>query len=227
VRYGEFAPLEQGFRLRPVLRRKTEAVRVARAPVIDGVMQEGEYAGAPPASGFRPPERHTGSGKQTRFYTAYDDERLYLAVVAEEDNPAALEKPKRDRDGDVWRDDSIEVFLDASRDRTTYHQFIANLAGSRFDGVGGPEHGKWGNKEWNADWQAAAKPYDDHYVMEIAIPFADLGVAPPGPGDVWGLHVGRGRSPAATGKADSEVTGWAIVYVNFHQVSHYGDVTFR
>lgn len=227
LRYGDLPPLEKVIDLRPRIRRTTEAARVATSPTVDGVMSDGEYGDAPPATELLPMAGHDLGGKGTRFWLAYNNTHLFLAAIADEDNATSIETPLRDRDGEVWRDDSIELFVDATHDRATYHQFLMNLRGQQFDAIGGPQRGQWGDTKWDASWRCAATAHDDAYVIEMAIPFEALGVASPKPGDVWGINVGRTRSAQAGKTSTPQSAAWAVTYVNFHQVTHFGDVMFQ
>jgi len=86
----------------------------------------------------------------------------------------------------VWNDESLELFINANHDHTTYNHFSANLRGDLYDARGGPGCGKFGDKTWNANWRSAAKTFPDHYVMEVAIPYAELGMDSPKSGDLIG-----------------------------------------
>ena len=63
--------------------------------------------------------------------------------------------PQRERDGAVWKDDSVEIFI-ARGDQGEVFQFAVNAAGSRMDAAYGKS--QLSDISWNAspDWQAAA-----------------------------------------------------------------------
>ena len=228
LRYPGAPSVETSRTLRPVLRQGTTAQRITESPTIDGVIRESEYAGPKANAGFVSVENPVVPvEKDTRFYVAYDDKALYVAVVADENDPAAIETPERERDGGVWQDDSVEIFIDATHDRETYHQFIVNLNGVQYDAVGGPDQGPFGDLSWNAEWQAGVKTSRRSYTVEFAIPFQGLGVEPPKAGDVWGLNVCRTRSAAACKLDDRAPATWAVTYIDFHQPTRFGDVTFE
>ena len=79
------------------------------------------------------------------------------------------------------------------------------------------------NRHWNADWQAAAKPSDGRWTVEMAMPFASLGATMPRVGDRWGLNLTRNRW--VTGSA--EYMTWAVPYGSFHSPDRFGTVWFR
>ena len=206
----------------PLMRRHATVARVRKAPVIDGVINDGEYGGAEPNTGFVDYRGRGYPTHATSFLLAYDDEALYIAVVAAEPAPDSMAGESRPRDGEIWRDDDVELFIDATFDKSTYRQFAVGLAYSvQFDAIGGPEHGEYGDPKWDAEWQSAVAAGDKEVVVEFAIPYEALGVEPPKPGDKWGLNVCRQR--VATG----EMSAWSIPYANFHQPTHFGIVTFE
>ena len=213
--------------LQPAIRRRTTAVRLAESPVIDGVVSEGEYGGARLNSGF---VEHRGIGRpehDTGFLVAYDREALYIAVIAKEPDPGAIVVRPRDRDGEVWQDDDIEVFIDANLDRTTYRQFLVNTDAVQSDVIGGPEHGDFGDVGWDAEWEAQVKIGEDRFVVEFAIPYKALGVGAPKPGDTWGLNVARERPPSPDGRSSIEISAWCVTYRGLHVPTHFGNVTFQ
>jgi len=212
----------------PILRRFGSVARVAESPKIDGRIGEGEYGAAKPNSQFGLYKGYGAAAHDTSFRLAYDDEALYLGIVAQEPSPERIAGEPRERDGDVWRDDEIEVFVDATSDRRTYHQFAVGLKeGTQYDAVGGPRHGTFGSKEWNGEWQAAREIGRDAVVLELAIPYQTLGIKTPQPDDQWGLNLCRNRQGKGKKDGESEMSAWCLTYRRFHVPSHFGTVTFE
>jgi len=203
-----------------------KVARVAKPPQVDGVIAEGEYGEAEAVGDF---VRMRGNGKPpqgTRFLIAYDEKAVYIGVIADEPEPKSIVSRRRQRDGDVWRDDDVEVFVDARHDWRTYHQFAVNFRGAQYDGIGGPKHGRYGDVEWNADWQVAAKVGEKECVVEFAIPHAALGVAPPKPGQKWGLNVCRQRFGGRR-RSWAEQSAWSATYWSFHAPWVFGTIEFQ
>lgn len=117
---------------------------------------------------------------------------LFLRFVCA--NPAAphLQTRVRDRDGDVYTDESIELFID-TRDGSDYFQFVVNASGSIYDG-------RKFDKHWDGDWSTDVQVTDNGWVAVLAIPFATLG-GPPPPGAYWLLNICRNAFDA-TGRAE-------------------------
>ena len=214
-------------RFQPMVSKTATAVRVGKSPAVNGVIADGEYGKAESNGGFVDYRGWGFPEYATAFRLAYDDRALYVAVKAVEPEPDGITVAPRERDGDIWQDDDIELFVDATFDRKTYHQFAVNLDSVQMDAIGGPDHGQFGDPKWNAEWQAAAKLGADAYVVEIAIPFAALGVDPPKPGDTWGLNICRQRQAGNSMRDDPEMSAWSIPYANFHVPTHFGTVTFE
>jgi hypothetical protein len=212
----------------PILRRLGTATRVRESPKVDGIIGNGEYGSAKPNANFR---YFKGDGKaahDTSFRLACDDRALYVGIVVNEPRPDGVEGEPRKRDGDVWRDDDIELFVDATFDRSTYHQFALGLKHNvQFDCIGGPRHGNFGDIKWNGEWQSATKVGNGAVAIELAIPYKTLGVGPPRTGDKWGLNLCRNRVGKGKKDGKSEMSAWCITYKGFHVPSHFGTVTFE
>ena len=222
---AEITQIDSSFQ--PLIRQHASAARVAVAPKIDGTVTEGEYGSAQFNGNFVDYQGRGVPAHGTRFLLAYDDHALYVAVIAEESETEAITVEPRERDGDLWKDDSVELFIDATFDRITYNQFATNTEGAQLDSIGGPDHGQYGDLKWDSEWSVATKIAGYNYFVEFAIPFASLGVSAPKPGDQWGLNVCRSRQVEGKTTDVLEMGAWSIPYANFHVPSHFGIVTFE
>ncbi len=107
------------------------------APVIDGAIRPGEWSKSLCTTGFV--QLFDGlllSGKEGYVYLCADDENLYVAVrsMAKNNDPGGgLTSAARQRDGDVYSDDSIELVLQSDSDSNTAYHIIANSSGVVFD----------------------------------------------------------------------------------------------
>ncbi|HIE51853.1 MAG TPA: hypothetical protein EYP85_08850 [Armatimonadetes bacterium] len=201
--------------------------RFVAAPVrCDGWLDEPAWTQAVPAGPFLQAQfADTFATPQTQFRALYDDQALYLAVVSEEPQMSRLVTQIRQRDGPVYTDDSIEVFLDPTHTHRHYFHLIVNAAGVVFDE-------EVHNTNWDADWRAAVgfsrglspcpRAEAEGWVLEMAVPFAALGVEKPSAGEIWGLNVCRERY--AGGK--QELSNWAFTGGNFHTPQWFGDLCF-
>jgi len=134
----------------------------------------------------------------------HDKENLYVAVECLEVAISKINKRFTERDDPLWGDDCVEIFIAPDYlDRSRYTQFAVNALGTQTDqkarGMRGFDMG------WNGAWKAAARVLKDRWVVEVRIPFADLGVRDPAAVNLMGVAVCRER------KAErSENTVWEI-----------------
>ncbi len=182
---------------------------------VDGDLGDAAWQGAIMISGMTVSGGDALAANQTEFALLHDDEALYVGVRCLEENMQGLKTDVRSRDGSVWQDDVIELFVDIAHDHEHFLQFAANAIATRFDA-------RTGAATWDADWQAAASIEADGWNLELRIPFASMEVAPPAEGDVWGLNLCRERLAGGS----RELHNWANVEGNFHRPWLFGHVWF-
>ena len=124
-----------------------------------------------------------------------DDQNLYVAFDCLEPDMDRLTVAGKNRDDDVWQGDTVEIFLDPkhTHDIKGYYHIAINPAGVTMDTKGG-------DKSWNPKLQVATKLGDGIWRVELAIPFADLGIEAGKIPTVWGLNLTRYRPEFATEK---------------------------
>ena len=160
------------------------APKTAAAPEIDGVINDGEYAGADPLtvtpySGFY----HLGAGDddftpEDHSYTAWvthDDDAIYVAVDVTDDMVVNDSAGEGEEDGQTWHDDGVEIFFDA--DDSDLGGRPQDGDGQKFDGqYVYTANGAWRDNEANNptfgeedDWFAAGKSSDTNFVVEFRV----------------------------------------------------------
>ncbi|OGV66829.1 MAG: hypothetical protein A3K18_30280 [Lentisphaerae bacterium RIFOXYA12_64_32] len=188
-----------------------QPVRASAPPSIDGELTDACWQDGSGVSGFA---LASGAGLPERGTTvrvAYDADNLYAAFRCEKKPGDVLKATVNRRDGDVWTDDEVEVFLNPCGDRTDYYQFCVNALGAKYD-----SHRT--DREWNADWRAAAKDGVDAWTVELAIPIAqlplDLSV-----GANWCANFGR------SDKLADQASAWSSTFGGFHTPGRFGTLT--
>ena len=175
----------------------------AAAPItVDGVLNE--WSGAPAA-------QFSGRSNSATAYLQWDDTNLYVAFQVTDPRLNAT-RTARDA-GDIYLDDSVEVYVGTAYDRASTmqpddYQFLVNLNNAQGD-LRGTGAGK--DAGWNAIWQSAVRlqgtlnanaDTDGGYTVEIAIPWAQIGVIPVS-GMVLGIELAVNDSdPASTPSSD-------------------------
>ena len=195
----------------------------------DGQVSDGEIAVSWKSGRFRihgpnpqPAEPPTFCyvGKTTRN----GKECLYVSFVCEDPNVANL------RGGSttgIWRDDSVEVFVDVNEDRRDYHQLIVNFRG-QYVGYYCANSDQGINARgspWDArpEIKTVVNAEAKRWTAEILIPFSSLGGVP-AKGSRWAVNFTR----AFRGQTfpDSVYQNWFLVYngkaPNYHNPELFG-----
>ncbi|MFO8078788.1 MAG: carbohydrate-binding family 9-like protein, partial [Armatimonadota bacterium] len=191
------------------------AWRAEAPPAIDGDLSDACWQEASPTSRFVLWGRDALPEAQTVARVCYDDERVYLAVEAMEPNldPRLnmLDTVKADiteRDGRVFRDDCVEIFIQPGRD--AYYQLAVNSIGALYDA-------EITDASWDGEIEVAAQRGPTSYTFELAIDLDSIGGAPEG---TWRMNFCRNRT------AVEESSTWSGLQGAFHQPAQFGDVRF-
>ena len=147
--------------------------QIAEAPVLDAALDDACWPQAPePPTFYRLGVGADEAPAQTRVRFVMDDDALYVGVDAdtrEGETPAAIE---RERDGKVWYDAGVELFLSPSFVDDTYYQMALNAVGSYADLKHAPGMSPDDKIAWNPEWEIAAKPREGGWSAEARIPWA-------------------------------------------------------
>lgn len=199
-----------------------DAVLPPRIPKIssiqlDGRVQESEWANA----GFIENLKNDATGKSavpaTRLYLAHTDTDLLIGAVCQEPKMDSVVAIKTEhKDGRVFENECVELFLNPQADRTGYMHFIADILGQQLDALGQDPVG------FNPDWKSVSYKGKDFWSCEIQIPFASLAVKAPKSGDAWLANFGRERY--AGGKP--ELYAWNPTFSSFDSTSKFGVLIF-
>lgn len=168
-----------------------KAVRLVKPPVIDGKVDDAEWAGAARAGDFIQfePRRGEPATLQTDVFVAYDATSVYVAFRCRDpEEPTAR---LTQRDADLFSDDAVGVLIDTAFDRQTGYYFITNPLGTQADGRS-TDDGRQTDGTWDAAWRSAAARTPDGWSAEFAVPFTSIKYAA-GPGKTWGINFARSR----------------------------------
>jgi hypothetical protein len=148
------------------------------APVIDGKLTEMEWLKSVKFCGFLKNNEGLIGNEQGYAYIGIDDKYLYIATHTTTPNldpgGGLLSKAKK-HDSAVYRDDSIEIIINApSSPNTTFH-IIVNSSGTVFDRTISykPDNS---NIKWNLkDLKVASRAISGWWVLEVRIPLKEIG----------------------------------------------------
>ncbi|MBK5292418.1 MAG: carbohydrate-binding family 9-like protein [Acidobacteriia bacterium] len=222
----------------PLLAQSLPRHDILRAPapiVIDGKLDETAWRQAPAASDFHFNWWKEGPKEQTVAKLLWDDENLYVGFYCHDKN---ISGQVVQRHGPVSRDDCVEAFIspNASKPRN-YYGFEINVLGTmlnfiRADWYKGPFNTEPEGVRYRTSFHGLPvkneSPEDDHWILELAIPFKnfvkDAPNTPPRDGDAWRLNLNR-----AGGRTNAQYSTWSPVSAekpNFHVPEAFGSVRF-
>jgi hypothetical protein len=147
---------------------RVEAVVVATPPVLDGVLDDACWEQAAHIEGFWRQTTDAPEFERTEAWICCDDEAIYVAFRCHDTKPDEIRCDQKKRQGSLWRDDSVEFWLDVTDDGQSFYSFWVNAAGTQYDRVPGGTNEKI---EWKGDWRAAAQTDAAGWSAEMAIPF--------------------------------------------------------
>ena len=164
-----------------------------------------------------------GHPRRATVYALWDKYNLYLAFDV---HSSKLQASVREHDGDkLWEDDGVEFLIDPLlhctkeflSDDFSYHINILNAV---YDDRGTPSGQP--DPQWNGRAQRIVRVLDNyHYVVQIALPWEEVGVQPVEGRTVLGIDFGvNGRDPES-GMYD--YFDWCGLKV-FHDPSGFGEL---
>ncbi len=116
-----------------------------------------------------------------------DDKHLYFLITALEPNAANM-KMRAQKDGAVWSDDSMEIFIAPPNAAGNYYHVIVNPNGVVYDALC-----PGNNKELDLGVTAKGRILPGRYVLEVKIPVSKMGASFER-GGLWRIHFTRNRS---------------------------------
>ncbi len=174
----------------PVMPRQLRAPRVTVPPKIDGRLDDDCWQQACHIPAFVS-ESGQPASIRTQAWLARDKENLYLAFCCAEPDPQSMVLRQQERDILVWRDDSVEVFLDGKHDHDSFYQIIVSALGVECD-----IHYQKGKADFGWDCQglrSAASIAEQEWYVEMSIPLAEVTDQP-----IVGLNLQRARKSFLT-----------------------------
>ncbi|MGC9954797.1 MAG: carbohydrate binding family 9 domain-containing protein [Rhizomicrobium sp.] len=153
---------------------KVMRIEAAQAPAIDGDLSDPVWDKAQAIDEFyqlEPAEGAPGS-ERTVVRILYDENNLYFAVMAYDDQPNRITARIKQRDGSIDSDDIIRIYLDPDMTRRNAYIFEVNPLGARREGL--IRNNTDVLYEWNTIWSAKARILPNGWSLEVAIPFRSI-----------------------------------------------------
>ncbi len=196
------------------------ALSIAEPVKVDGLLDEEVWQRADVAANFiqREPNPGQPATEPTEVRVVFTESTLYIGIRALAADPGLIVGEEMQRDGALFRDDSVLVLLDTFNDDRNSYFFEVNPNGAFTDALVTDE-GRDFNVQWDAVWRAVARRIPEGWSAEMEVPFATLRFDPKQ--DTWGLNVRR------LIRHKNEEVFWAAIplQANLFRVSLSGDLT--
>ena len=180
------APESKGtFRGRPTV----AAVRVTKAPDIDGHLIDEAWSYAKPAGEFlqKEPKQNIPHSQRTEFRVLYNNDTLFVGVWCFDTEASNIIAHTMERDVMMRYEDMVNITLDTFQDRRNGYIFTVNPNGARSDATVSNNTSR--NGEWDGAWRAKSKKHAWGWSIEVAIPFKSLSFDEKN--DSWGINIYR------------------------------------
>jgi hypothetical protein len=156
----------------------------ALAPVVDGRLDEPAWRQAPIADTLRTIGDTKAAPLRTSCGVVFDDEALYLGVVCEVPVADTMPATETRRDGDVSKDESIELLIDVGEDVRDIRRFQLTAANVQCDV-------RRDDRRADFEWSSAVGSMKRAWVAEIRIPWQSLDLEAPPAGRRLPVNVSR------------------------------------
>jgi hypothetical protein len=217
----------------------TIKLRKANGPLlIDGKDSDLGWRTATSSGEFPTAEGSPDPSGKTVAKMTWDERALYLFISSDDTDVASQYK---NQDDPLWKEDTVEIFIDADANRHGYVELQVNPNNAHFDTWWPETRAQPDDKTYTANLESAVQVHgtldnrndtDQGWDVEIAIPWAAVKGKddamnvhlPPLPGDTWRLNVVR----VDKGKdANVAAASWnKITYGDFHALDRMLTVIF-
>lgn len=201
-------------RLRALLAEKPviRALPADRPPTLTGRIDDPLWQSAEPVRRFYRLPRAADPAVETEVRAIIAGQTLFLAVRCQEPEMAALRTAATAERGNIWSDDSIEVYFDPAGSGESYYYIQANAAGEAV--LNNSATGRL-----NVGLVARPGRFDAGWTLELAIPLGELGGLPPGARAI-GFNIHRNRT------MDRGAMSWSWGGQSYHAPEHFGRLEF-
>lgn len=162
---------------------------------------------------------------QTKVRLLRDNKNLYIAYECEEPEMADgfIQKLPFD-DSNIWRNDSVEIFLNPAGKRDGYYQWMISRNGDFADLRIAMEDGiPTADFKWNSGAKVGTSLQPKSWTMEMAVPLANLGKI-----DEENIVANFTRSRVL--KSDRKATvfhSWSPFARRYNDVGNFGSLSFK
>ena len=159
----------------------------------------------------------------TTVACGWNAEGLFVQLICEDSDPWAT---ITERDGPLWSEEVVEIFLDPVGDGECYFEIEINPLGTVLDLV--LRRNRSGYRKdfsWKCDGlQTGVARTATGWTVDAFIPFASVVPQPPGSGDEWRVNFTRIDRPKGQ---ERELSAWEPTLLHtFHAPERFGALKF-
>ena len=177
--------------------KTAQAIRVDRAPKLDGTLDDPLWNQANPITNFLQREPYEGQPptEQTEVRILYTKHEVYFGITCFDSNPKGIVATELRRDVSQELDDYLEIIIDSSHDRRNAYVFQINPLGTQRDALMTEEQvtdsslGD-GDPGWDGVWTSEARITEHGWTATVAIPFSTLNFMQ-SRDVIWGINFKR------------------------------------
>lgn len=146
---------------------------VAKAPVIDGKLDPGEWEEAFKMTNFKTfqPDYGKDPSQKTEGYFLYDAENFYFAFRCYDTEPAKIKASINKRDN-MFSDDFVGIVIDTYNTMQSGYGFLVNPLGIQGDGMMNVNGNLQGDQDFV--WYSKGQIDDQGYTVEYRIPLQSI-----------------------------------------------------
>lgn len=195
-------------------RYRQQAVYTAATPTLDADLSNPAWKDKKALPAF---EDSLGNhvADQTEAFLMWDEQNLYMRFICHDSQIDKIQQ-KFSKHGDpAWSDDSIELFLRTSPQQQGYFHLAVNSLAARYSSR---STGGMNLEKWNLNWKSAASVAADRWIVDVSIPWKELGIDPAQQQEIE-LSIKRTRPGKHDGYPHS---GWPDA--SYHNMSASGTI---
>jgi hypothetical protein len=152
--------------------------KISQQIKLDGILDEEIWKSAQKSSDFinKWPQDTGLALARTTVQMAYDDEFIYLSAICHQEmDNLVVQSLKRDNMRAFWNSDGFSIVIDPISQKANGYLFGVNAGGAQVEATLAAKGGQTNfDSNWDNKWFSSVKQYEDHWVVEMAIPFKTL-----------------------------------------------------
>ncbi len=150
-----------------------KAVKIAKPPVIDGIVSADEWKDIPSVEGLYDNTTGAAYSDGGKFWLAYDKDFVYFAAQLQEKDLHAIRATEYRTNVSLTGDDYVELDLDLSGSLSSFNTFQINPQGATNINIAG---GRAAKREWLGEFLAKSRITGTGWEVEARIPWSGMSI---------------------------------------------------